>query len=208
MKIAAITTTRGDRGQFLEQCKKLMKNQTRKLDFHFIIDYLPINDDIDLIDRFRLGIKLAKENNVDFVFIIEDDDYYPYNYIEKMMQFSNYDMIGCEQTIYYHLDQAASKLFVHPFRSSLFCTAFKLKAVTDFFYPPKTEPYLDIFLWQFACQKLNYYLITEPLAVGIKHNIGKRAGNGHLMKYTNLEGLKKYIDNRNIDFYLNLQNAR
>jgi len=178
MRIAAITPTRGDRPKFLENCITQMQNQTVKLDKHYIIDYPPTSNEVDLIERVKYGIELAKKDGIDFVFIIEDDDYYPTDFIEKTYK-EGFDIIGYDSTVYYHIGIKGKKEMTHPERSSLFCTAFKTNALDFFEYPNPTEPYLDLKIWKWGVKNLVYYLHHNILAVGIKHGVGICGGNGH-----------------------------
>lgn len=185
MKICAITMTRGDRPMLLGHCINQMKAQTLQLDKHYIIDYKPIDNECDLIPRFKKGIEMAKADGMDFIYVIEDDDYYPNDYIEKTFK-SDYDVIGCSKTIYYHVGVKGIKEMIHRGRSGLFTTAFKVDALDDYPYPNDNEPYLDIYLWRWVVLNKKHYLYDENIAVGIKHGIGKQGGNGHnaiRMKY-------------------------
>jgi hypothetical protein len=199
MKIAAITMSRGDRPQLLNHCVKQMNDQTVKLDKHYIIDYKPLNNNCDLIPRFKKGLELAKADGIDFVFVIEDDDYYPTDYIEKTYK-PGFDIIGYYKTIYYHLALKGIKEMIHKNRSSLFCTAFKINALDNFVYPKDNEPYLDIRIWSFAMLNLKCYLYEDEVAIGIKHGIGKSGGNGHKINQINYKEDKNYFIN-NIPFY-------
>ena len=60
MKIATLTTTRGDRPQFFEFAKVQMDLQTVDIDFRYYIGYTPESSEPDLTQRFRKGIDLAK----------------------------------------------------------------------------------------------------------------------------------------------------
>lgn len=191
--------SRGDRPQFLERCVEQMNNQTVKLHKHYIIDYKPLNDECDLIPRFKKGIELAKADGIDFIFIFEDDDYYPNDYIEKTYK-HGFDIIGYSKTIYYHLGLKGIKEMDHKNRSSLFCTAFKINALDSFTYPNDKEPYLDIHLWKYAIKNLKYYLCKEPVAIGVKHGIGKAGGNGHKTNQIRYTKIDNYFINK-IPFY-------
>lgn len=182
MKIAAITPTRGDRPQFVEHCKYLMQNQTRVPDKHYIIDFPPINDECDIVPRIKKGIELAKADGMDIICIIEDDDFYSPEYIEtveNIFKTKDVDLVGYEKTIYYHLKVQGKKEFIHPGRSSLFCTSFLVEALKGYDFPADSEPYLDIHLWNYAKNRLKTHLSTKLYCIGIKHGIGKSGGNGH-----------------------------
>jgi hypothetical protein len=199
MKFAAITMTRGDRTQLLERCIKQVNYQTVKVHKHYIIDYKPLDNNCDLIPRFKKGIELAKADGIDFVFVFEDDDYYPNDYIEKTYK-KGFDIIGYSKTIYYHLSLNGIKEMIHKNRSSLFCTAFKINALDSFTYPNDKEPYLDLLIWKFAIENLKFYLYENNIAVGVKHGIGKAGGNGHKTNQIRYTKIDNYFINK-IPFY-------
>ena len=118
MKIAAITPTRGDRPQFLAHCKYLMQQQTRQPDKHYIIDYEPISTEPDLVPRIKKGIELAKADGMDYIFIIEEDDFYPPNYINDIINEYHYlDVVGENPTMTYHLKTNKYNILNHTPRS-------------------------------------------------------------------------------------------
>lgn len=210
MKIAAITPTRGDRPEFLEHCKYLMEQQIRKPDKHYIIDYPPENDEVDLITRIRKGIEMAKADGMDYVAIIEDDDYYPEHYFETLEDVftdTNILFTGSGTTIYYHLGFQAYREMWHPARSSLFTTAFKIDALNDFKWPSLIEPFLDLHLWNFAMAHHETCVIHGSFkCIGIKHGLGTCGGNGHYMDKiwypgTNIPNLLKDMDSKSLSFY-------
>ena len=210
MKIAAITPTRGDRPQFVEHCKYLMQAQTRRPDKHYVIDYAPLNNDCDLIPRIKKGIDLAKADGMDYIFIIEDDDYYSPNYIIEMAQYCNFRnlFIGSEITTYYHLTEKGVNIMYHNYRASLFTTTFHINALNSFNWPANDCPNLDYFIWEFAEDKQKtLYRLDPNIAIGIKHGIGKCGGNGHnpnIIPYTKWELSELITDKKSLEFYNNL----
>lgn len=140
MKIATITPTRGDRPQFFEFARVQLDRQTVQPDNRYYMAYKPDNGVPDLIQRVRRGIELARKDKMDAVFIIEDDDCYPSNYIEEMRKhFRDGDFIGYDDTLYYNVKNRTWLHQTHPKRSSLFCTAFLLSSVEDFIWPSDTR---------------------------------------------------------------------
>lgn len=208
MKIAAITPTRGDRPEFLEHCKYLMEKQTRKPDKHYIIDYPPESDEVDLIPRIRKGIEMAKADGMDYVAIIEDDDYYPDCYIQALSDYysdSNINFFGVINTIYFHLGIEGFRIMRHPHRSSLFTTSFKIDALDNFVWPDDNEPFLDLVIWNYVKENnIPTYFATISDCIGIKHGYGKCGGNGHFMEsnwYTPCKLSDVIFDQYSIDFY-------
>lgn len=200
-----ITPTRGDRPQFLEFCKHQLSRMTVKPDRSYFIDYLPTGKDVDLIHRIREGVGQAAHDGFNEVFIIEDDDFYPADYFERM-QLGDNDFIGCLQTVYYHIKDRRFQVMPHSVRSSLFMTGFRISALKDFNWPERTSPYLDISLWNHAQRYKRFF--TLPGAIGIKHGIGLCGGKGHWKTLKNadpdMEWLKGHVDTEAFTFYSTL----
>lgn len=205
MTFCTITPSRGDRPQFLEFCKHQLSRMTIKPDHSFFIDWKPQSKDIDLVTRVRDGVHEALHAGFNQVYIIEDDDFYPETYFEKL-QSVNSDFIGEEKTTYYNLRNKTWQTMSHPGRSSLFITGFKLSVLKDFNWPKKTERFLDISLWSYAKTKKRKFVETG--AIGIKHSIGLCGGRGHQMNMKNqdiqMEWLKSNVSNDAYLFYKTL----
>ena len=213
-EFCAITPTRGDRPELLKHCRTMMMDQVVKPTKHYIIDYKPLNDECDIIPRIKQGLEMAKNDGFEYAFIIEDDDYYPVNYFLQS-PFTNFDFVGIDTTIYYHLQNSKYCFLDHNGRSSLFCTGFKISALDNFVWPVDNYPFLDIALWEYAKEmKKNYWLFApQNMPIGIKHNIGKSAGSGHNAnaKYFNLTDENNRFLLNSIyppyhKFYINLKN--
>lgn len=169
------------RNKFIEQRNVLMNNQTRKADIDIIVDY-PFNGEIDLPERYKKGFQKAFSQGAELCLAIEDDDYYPPDYIERMVQEwesqGKPDLIGIDTTTYYHIGQKAYKTMQHPNRASMFCTGVT-RRVLDFDFGQTV--WLDILLWGLPLNKK--MCITPPIALGIKHGEGICGGSGHKSTY-------------------------
>lgn len=212
MKFCAITPTRGDRPQFLEHCKTMIQQQTVKPDKHYIINYRPTSEKIDIANRIITGIEKAKADGFEFVFIIEDDDFYPSNYFENI-PFSQFDFVGFETTVYYNIELNKYAILKHPGRSSLFCTGFNINAL-DGFYWPKNTPFIDIELWHYALttNKKIWFNSSVNMPIGIKHGLGLCGGSGHNAQhpmYNNKDMvnmfLKLCVSAESYNFYIKLK---
>lgn len=210
-----ITPDRRDRPEFMAHCLYQMERQTLKPGDHFIIDFAPRSYEPDLIERIQDGLWLAKDAGYDIVFIIENDDYYPDNYLENMMNaFSTtpeIQAVGIFETLYYHLFDRVYKIHRHPERSSLFCTGFRISALGGFEWPDRKEVFLDLALWshfkRYACLTLK----SGNFPVGIKHGLGLCGGNGHNGKQpyydvydSNFEFFTKLVRPESLEFYKKL----
>lgn len=206
-KFCTITPSR-DRPQFLEFCKHQISRMTIKPDASYFIDYPAEDLRKDLIPRIRKGIEMAKSDGFDNVYILEDDDWYPKDYFQRM-PFNGEDFMGSNKTLCYSLRYHSWGFFTHG-HSSLFHTAFKISALTKFRWPDDDVAFLDLRLWKFAnATRTNKHLLSEPVAISIKHNIGLAGGKGHRMDYENKdytrEHLKSLVDPEAFVFYQTLK---
>jgi hypothetical protein len=211
-KFCVIIPDRGDRKDFTKHCLYQMSVQTVKPDKIYHIKYEPTSLIPDLIPRIRCGINAARRDGFDKCYIIENDDFYPINYFQKM-QFDDYDFIGIVKTIYYSLLEKKYKIMNHQshHRSSLFCTGFRISALGDFDYPESTNRNLDMRLWEYARIKGNYHLYNPVvMPIGIKHGIGLCGGAGHDITFgydnddKSLEWLKNNTTIKSYEFYLKI----
>lgn len=208
---ATITPSRGDRN-------KLLGFTMARLNAPFKITCIepPKSDDVDLVPRIKHGIEVAKRNGYEFVFIIEDDDYYPIDYFERFEDFEHFDFVGYSDTTYYNIRSRTWETFEHSGanrRSSLFTTGFRISALDRFTWPRDNYKWLDIKLWEYAnrCGKRIRLLQNNP-ALGIKgHGQGKVAGKGHIIELKNkdpdLSFLKASVDEQAFEFYQTLMNT-
>lgn len=205
MKIAALIPDRGDRPEFIEHCLKQVSNMGFDEVIH--VNYKPVSIDFDLKDRIYRGYKEAIEKKVDWVFVVENDDFYPKDYVSKFRPYlDNCEFIGDETTIYYHLKTRLYKKMVHHNRSSLFTTAFKVSAMATFDWKSAKMVYFDMDLWKFASKRKRAFIHTG--AIGIKHSQGLCGGIGHKMQNGindgNLNWLQSNVSKESFEFYKSL----
>lgn len=209
MKTVCITPTRGDRTKLLAFCKNQIANQTVRPDQHIIIDYPPKSNGFDLTERIKRGVEIAGEANI---IIIEDDDYYPKDYIESITRaFDNgAGAVGRYETIYYHIKTKRWVRLKHHGRSSLFMTSFKSSLLKNFVWPDNKQVFLDIVLWKHLNRVTDRIYFTRSEPIGIKHGIGKTGGMGHKRSgnFPNYDNnyslLKQSVSKEAFDFYTNL----
>jgi hypothetical protein len=208
IEFATITPTRGDRPELLEFCKHQISRMTVKPAKSYFIGYPPTKFP-DLVDRIRMGVQRARTDGFSFVFIVEDDDFYPADYFERIAPTDNDCFIGSEQTTYYNLRNKTYDSFLHPKRSSLFTTGFNLDCIKYFEWPKPETIFLDVEMWKFAGQKQLKRRFVETGAIGIKHNTGLVGGKGHKMTFKNMDEemawLKSKVDQESYIFYKSLK---
>lgn len=215
MKIGVIIPDHGGRDELIDFAWEQIGRQTVRPDgiYHIGPGLIKPTDSIDLVARLKMGCQHAKEDGMDFVFIIEDD-FYGDDYIERFLPYMHLDFVGQNYTTYYHLKNRTWKVFNgsdHKNRSSLFTTGFRLSALNNWNWD-SLQPdlaFVDIKLWEYARRRTKAFIDTG--AIGMKHGISRCAGKGHLMKFQNedpeLEWLKSKVDSESFDFYKRLSES-
>jgi len=182
MKIGCLTPTRGDRQKFIEQAKKLMSEQTLQPDVWEIVDDKPLNNEVDITYRFRIGFERLKAKGVDVVIIIEDDDYICPKYIETMVnawvQRGKPDIFGLNNTIYYNVITNKYTFLKHDGRSSMMSTVLNINAKIE--WGQDNYAYTDMVIWK---QLKGVAVDLGFLNMGIKHGIGMCGGGGHQLDW-------------------------
>jgi len=200
MKVTLITPT-GNRPEAFALCEKWIFNQTYK----GLIEWIVTDDFQEAPTRFTLGqiaVKAPKlwtpEINTqrynldalmqritgDYIFVIEDDEYYAPNYIEEMLKLLEHsDIAGLSNSKYYHLRIPGFKYMDNFTHASLCQTAFK-KSVLPLLYRAvhSGHYYFDIKLWEYAlADKLKSTLVSNTnWSIGIKGMPGRAGlGAGH-----------------------------
>lgn len=209
-----IIPNRPGREKLFDHCIWQINRMTLKPEMIYNIDYPAKGDGIDIGERMNEGVRMAKADGFDLCFVIENDDWYPINYFDRLItRFSNgninfdfvFDAVGSEDTIYYHLKNKTWELTTHQRRSSLFTTGFRISALKDFVFPTNT-PFVDIALWKNIKGRKKF---VDTGAVGIKgHGAGLAAGKGHRQimgnKDPNYSWLKSRVDLISFEFYMSL----
>ncbi len=201
-----IIPDRGDRPALTNHCFRMLNRMTKKPDFVYHVNYNPIGEGFDLVERVFDGVNRAKSDGIDLVFIIEDD-YYPADYFERFGDFTS-DFFGDDLTFYYHLRQRAFASLPHPKRASLFTTGFRISHMNGFQWGG--NQFLDLRIWQWANKHIKWRKFVNTGAVGVKHNLGLCGGKGHTMRMPHqdpkMEWLGKRVDAESLDFYKSLSN--
>lgn len=197
-RFATITPTR-DRPQLLKFCRQQLAMQNFEPDLKVFVDLKPENELPDITKRVKFGVDRAREEGIDMVIIVEDDDAIPYNHLETMYRgLINNDFVGYQDTIYYHIKNRTWMGSNHPKHSSLFCTGFRISALDKFCWPADHHVFLDVKLWEYARdQWKKVKLLTQNPATGIKgHGIGKTGGKAHKWTMENKDPEMQYLKSR------------
>lgn len=208
MKIGVLVPDRGDRPDFLENCIRMIKNQTLNDVYIKLVDYVPTSDDVDITQRYRVGYEFFRGLGFDCVLLMENDDYYSSNYIQTIIdewiKQGKPDILGTNYTLYYHIGLLKHETFVHHRRASAMNTL--LKTDLNIEWPVDDEPYTDLHLWKQL--KGITFEPNELISIGIKHNVGKTGGHYHgskLERYKNtdpqMDFLRANMDDESFNFY-------
>lgn len=205
---ATITPDRGDRPQFMEFCRHQISRFNTKPDKSYFIDYAPISQTKDLVERVKYGVELARADGIQRVFIIESDDYYPIDYFDRIDMSA--DIFGDDHTVYYHLGNNGFSHERHSFHASLFTTGFDISILEKFNFNTVLGVWLDVELWRHARRRRLKNRFFDSGCVGIKHGIGLTGGIGHRQRiYKTFDKdwsvLKSMVDADALDFYMNMQ---
>lgn len=207
MTFATLTPTRGDRKELFQFCRGQLDRQTLQPQKRYYIFFSPSDNKPDLVKRVKNGIELARQDGIEYVFMVEDDDFYPENYFESIKL--DFDFFGYSDTIYYNLRNRTYAEFKHQNRASLFCTAFKVSALDRFTWPKDDSIFLDLKIWDFANRKSKKIrLLRGNPCLGVKHNIGMTGGKAHKWTMKNadhdLSFLRSRVDDVAFEFYSDL----
>lgn len=206
---AIIIPDRNDRHELTEFCLKQIRRMTLQPTKIYHIKDRPQTEKPDLIHRVTVGVNLAKADGFEYVFLVENDDFYKADHFERYLaQWGNADFIGDEKTTYYSLRNLTFRTMEHKYRSSLFTTAFRISALNHFNFKALNPErvFLDIDLWEYARTKRRKFV--DSGALGMKHGVGLCGGKGHGMTMPNkdidLAYLRNHVDQSSFEFYYNL----
>lgn len=210
MTFCAIIPDRNDRKELTEHCLWQLSRMTIKPDKIYHINDEPKSDKFDLTERVRKGWLMAKEDKIEWCFIVENDDAYPDYYFNQYFKegVDGIDFIGDNKTIYYNIKNKTWQNFNHSLRSSLFTTAFRTESMNEFRWPNDNKAFLDIRIWEEYAISFPKLFIDSG-SVGIKHGLGLCGGKGHKMVLENsdpeLDHLRRIVDKESFEFYKRLQ---
>lgn len=208
MKIGVIIPDRGDRPRFMKHCNWLLSQQTIQPDEVYRVNETPRSDVCDITYRYRKGYEYFRNKGFDIIFLIENDDWYSPNYIEKQLatwkNAGKPDLFGMRETEYYHIKHFAHFTFHHEQRSSAMNTLIK----PDLIFPWCDDDYEYTDVWLYSQLNYKLWLPESPICIGIKHGTGMTGGKCHdddLDMYRNRDTdkswLKNHTDSASFQFY-------
>ena len=201
MSITAITPT-GDRSLAFNLLQQWVKNQTVTVDQWLVIDdgktpmegKIPMEvEGVEYIRReplasdpeHTLGLNLqacVERIKGDYIFIMEDDEYYAPTYIEEMLRrLQRYEVVGIGCSKYYNLPMSKWWRDRNMSQASLAQTAFRKSFVPKFSDCINGDFYIDVRLWE-SVNGAGYMFDDgdQMLYVGMKGLPGRKGiGIGH-----------------------------
>jgi glycosyltransferase involved in cell wall biosynthesis len=210
MKIGIIIPHRGDRERFLTNCWRMIQRQTLKPFKIELVNDLPLNDDVDITWRYRMGYDRLRNIGVDVIAFMENDDWYAPEYLETMAyewrKHGRPDIFGTNYTIYYHIKLKKYFTMNHTTRASAMNTL--IKPDLKIKWPIDKEPYTDSHLWIQLKHKGIVFKPEKHISIGIKHGDGLTGGHMHrtrMYRYNNDDNgfLKETLDPESFEFYNN-----
>jgi hypothetical protein len=120
----------------------------------------------------------VKKEDIEGIFIIEDDDYYRPTYLERMViRLQGYDLCGEMNTIYYNVHSRRYLVNGNTIHASLFQTAFSYNAIPQF-EQSFEHKFIDCLFWSIVPNRILF--AENDLAIGIKGLPGRAGiGAGH-----------------------------
>lgn len=205
--LVSILTCTGFRPEVLAWCEQMIKRQTFKGEIQWIVvdDSIPLDATPSVtkqgnitkevypsIKQWREGINTQRYNmevafrhiKGDYIFVIEDDDWYRPDYIETMMYFlRRFDLVGQANSRYYCLKERLYKHWNNRMQCSLAETAMTKKQLPLLEEAINSgELFMDISLWRNArSKKVNLLAFDHVgLVTGMKQLPGRFGiGSGH-----------------------------
>lgn len=176
MKIGIITPTVAWRPHLFNRALYYIDRQMVKPTARVIM-----NGNESLKEKYRQGLETLK-SEVDLIFFMEDDDYYPANYIEKMLEMYEWadepEVFGIAETWFYHPEFRAYWYYKNQEHNSCaFSMCVRADAVDKIDWNMIDDVFVDAGMWrQLEGQTVE---LGKPLCIGIKHGRGKTLADGH-----------------------------
>lgn len=211
MKVAVLIPHRNDRPAFLANLKRMLQAQTLQPDIIHFEDYEPLSSERDITQRYRLAYAKLCNQQIDVIALMEVDDWYHPEYLERMVmawdERGRPDIFGIGYSVYYHLGLQKWFSFEHENRSSAMSTLLKPDLTLQ--WPTDADPYTDTCLWKQLREqgKAKTWFPGKHLCINMKHGTGLTGGSFHsdrLHRFTNANGkefLQMNLDKESFDFY-------
>ena len=180
MIAAGLIDRAGDRKPLADWVRKRIKPQ---VDLFIDTEHLPpFNKGWDIVPRVKYIVEEAKKAKVDFLYLVENDDYYPKDYIKRMEKVrQDADFINSYLYVRYNVGSQLLQLIGHQkggyFIGGLWTMGFKPEILSNYFWQRIVNDEirdLDGEISKFAQSKdINDVWFNDHHGVGVKgHGIG------------------------------------
>lgn len=192
-----LVTCTGDRPELFARQERYMARQTLRFNRWIVVDDgaepTPVHLGQDYIRRepspnvresfagnVRAGLEAVGSNHFNYVYIIEDDDWYAQNYLETLSwSLAESELVGEKNAHYYNVKEQVWKLCGNLAHASLCQTAFRASLIPKILpLISESSAFVDIRLWrEIQCDKS---LLDSANCVGLKGQKGRAGiGMGH-----------------------------
>lgn len=192
----SLVTCTGDRPECFARCERWMARQTTCMGRVFwqwvVVDdgmsptiptshqqYIRRKPGDNPAESFKNNLRAALDAVIgEFIFIIEDDDWYAPNHIERLLvPLMDYELVGEANAKYYHVGERKSRLMGNREWASLCQTAFRRSLIPTVLANLDT-PFVDRRLWSRVQSR--YLFAESETCVGLKGQPGRQGiGCGH-----------------------------
>lgn len=230
--LVTLVTPTGNRPEAFKLCEKYMSRQSvwGRTDIEWLViddGATPTETNLNQIrieapkkwkphintQRYNLDAAISHIKG-DFIFFIEDDDWYHPNYLETYLDLlKGVDAVGEVDTMYYNIKSRSFKGMENFRHASLCQTAISKKLLYTFEAALHSgEAYFDITLWQMITKDKNFkkrFFFGERLCIGIKGMPGRTGiGVGHcpqdFISDPSMAKLAVFIGNEDAKVYKNI----
>lgn len=189
----SLVTLTGDRPECFARCERMMARQTYRQGWQWIVvddgmratnvtggqRLIRRGPSANPAESFKNNLRAGlNEVTGDFVFIIEDDDWYALHHIERLLvPLMDFDVVGEARAKYYNVAHRKYRQLENRHHASLCQTAFRRSMIPLILRELETA-FVDIRLWGKATSK---FLFPESEScVGLKGQKGRTGiGIGH-----------------------------
>jgi len=200
--VKLILLDRGDRKPLTDWVKDRFK------DYDIICpNFEPLTSDKDIVARLRIGVAEARDE--DFVYILENDDYYPFDYIERMEKIrkkAKAHWIGDYSPWYYSIRTKTYQQF-HMKVSGLWCMGFHPGIMEHIKWLDDAHLSMDGWISKGAARLpwATTVLYSGHGGVGIKgHGYGMPGSVSHKETFRNRDSNIRWLVNHTDESFVNL----
>jgi hypothetical protein len=206
----------------MDNCMRMLANQTLKPIYIAVENYPPASQKCDITPRYRTGYANCnafsrQERTLDVIALWENDDWYAPDYLETMVEHwlmeGKPQIFGTAYTIYYHIKLRKYYKMDHHTRASAMNTLIK-PGLNINWGRIDEDPFTDLWMWKRSQLEGRTFTPPKHISIGIKHGVGLTGGKSHVDRFdrydpprgtndSDLKFLKENMDAESFEFYSN-----